>query len=69
MTDVSHRQPDDDRRQMPPWLMGLIIAAVLFIIGFFVFGALGFGDDPAIEESMVIPLLAFEAARPRHRSG
>ena len=32
----------------PPWLLGLIIAAVIFGIGLLVFQALGFGDDPVI---------------------
>jgi len=37
-----------DRRQLPPWLLGLIIAAILFIIGVLVLQALGFGDDPSL---------------------
>lgn len=45
---MSNRQ-DDDRRQLPPWLLGLIIAAVLFLVGLLVFAALGFGDNPVLE--------------------
>jgi hypothetical protein len=54
---------------MPAWLVGLIIAAVLFIVGFFVFSALGFGDDPVIEESVVMPLFALGVARQRPVGG
>ena len=42
---MTHRQT---QRRMPSWLLGLIIAAVLFGIGIFVFQALGFGDNPVL---------------------
>lgn len=58
MSDVSHRSPDNERRQIPAWLLGLIIAALLFVIGFFVFGALGFGDDPVIGQVLIPSILA-----------
>lgn len=38
---------DGDRR-VPPWLMGLILAAVIFAAALIVFTALGYGDDPVI---------------------
>ena len=38
-----------ESRRLPPWLLGLIIAAVLFVVGVLIFGALGFGDDPVID--------------------
>lgn len=41
---------DPDKRETPAWLLGLVIAAVLFVIGIFVFGALGFGDNPVLEQ-------------------
>lgn len=41
---------DSEKRQLPAWLLGLVIAVVLFIVGFFVFGALGFGDNPVLEQ-------------------
>ncbi len=41
---------ESDKRQLPAWLLGLIIAVVLFVIGIFVFGALGFGDNPVLEQ-------------------
>ena len=37
-----------DRGPWPPWLLGLIIAVVIFGVGLLVFQALGFGDDPVI---------------------
>jgi len=43
MTEESH-----EKRRLPAWLLGLIIAAVLFGIGIFVFQALGFGDNPVV---------------------
>lgn len=44
---------ESDERQLPAWLLGLIIAVVLFVIGIFVFGALGFGDNPVLEEGSI----------------
>ena len=38
-------------RSVPPWLIGLLIAQAIFLIGYFVFRALGFGDDPVIGEA------------------
>lgn len=36
-------------KSMPAWLMGLIIAAVVFALALVVFNLLGFGDDPVVE--------------------
>lgn len=38
----------DERRQLPPWLMGLILALVLFVVVLVVLNLLGYGDDPAL---------------------
>ncbi|MGB7859320.1 MAG: hypothetical protein WBM90_02355 [Acidimicrobiia bacterium] len=40
----------EERRQMPAWLLGLLIAAVLFVIAIVLFQALGFGDNPVLED-------------------
>ncbi|MEE8406113.1 MAG: hypothetical protein V3S32_03075 [Acidimicrobiia bacterium] len=45
----------DHKRQMPAWLMGMIIAAVLFVIGVLIFQALGFGDNPVLESGALTP--------------
>ncbi len=45
----------DPKRQMPAWLMGMIIAAVLFVIGVLIFQALGFGDNPVLESGALTP--------------
>ena len=45
----------DQKRQMPAWLLGMIIAAVLFAIGVVVFQALGFGDNPVLESGAFAP--------------
>ena len=49
------------KRQLPAWLLGLIIATVLFVIGVVIFQALGFGDNPVLEsalsESRVLPVI------------
>lgn len=42
-------------RKLPPWLLGLLIAAVLFTIGLIVFQALGFGDDPVLDDPNAFP--------------
>lgn len=52
MSDVRDERTDQRSRQMPPWLLGLIIAVVIFLIGFLVFQALGFGDDPVIDSAV-----------------
>ena len=36
-------------KPIPAWLMGLIIAVVVFVLVLIVFNALGFGDDPVVE--------------------
>lgn len=33
---------------MPSWLIGLILAAVVFALTLFVLDLLGYGDDPAV---------------------
>ncbi len=54
---LSNNGPDmaDHKRQMPAWLMGMIIAAVLFVIGVLIFQALGFGDNPVLESGALTP--------------
>ena len=42
----------DTNRQLPAWLLGLILAAVIFVVVILVFQALGFGDDPAIQSGV-----------------
>lgn len=37
------------RKRPPAWLVGLIIAGVVFAVTLLVFSALGFGDDPVVE--------------------
>lgn len=34
---------------VPPWLVGLIVAVVVFALALWAFSALGFGDDPVVE--------------------
>lgn len=46
---TNHKQP------MPAWLIGMIIAVVLFVIGVVVFQALGFGDNPVLESGAFAP--------------
>ena len=45
----------DQKRQMPAWLLGMIIAAILFAIGVVIFQALGFGDNPVLESGAFAP--------------
>ena len=45
---------NEAKRRIPAWLLGLIIAAVLFGIGILVFRALGFGDNPVLEDAAVV---------------
>lgn len=35
-------------RQLPPWLLGLIVATVFFVVLLLLANVLGFGDDPVV---------------------
>ena len=50
---MAHRDPNEKKRPIPAWLLGLIIAAALFVIGLWAFTLAGFGDDPVIEQILV----------------
>lgn len=39
------------KEKFSPWLVGLIIAIVVFVAVLIVFAALGFGDDPVVESA------------------
>ena len=70
MSGVSHRDPNEEKRQVPAWLLGLIIAAALFVIGLWASTLLGFGDDPVIEQillpNVLAPVYRISAARKDH---
>lgn len=34
--------------KLPPWLLGLMIAVVVFIVALLAMNILGFGDDPVV---------------------
>jgi hypothetical protein len=36
------------KRKVPPWLLGLMIAVVVFVVALIVIDLLGFGDDPVV---------------------
>ena len=38
----------EEKRQVPPWLAGLILAVIVFVVALVVLNALGYGDDPAL---------------------
>lgn len=40
------------RRQLPPWLLGLLVAALVFAIVLVLLDVLGYGDDPVIEGAL-----------------
>lgn len=40
-----------ERRPLPAWLVGLLIAIVLFVVFLLVTSWLGLGDDPGVEEA------------------
>lgn len=43
------RSRQTTRRDLPPWLIGLLIAVVVFAGVLFAFHILGFGDNPVVE--------------------
>lgn len=38
----------DEKRRVPPWLAGLILAVIVFAVVLVVLNALGYGDDPGL---------------------
>jgi hypothetical protein len=40
------------RRRVPDWLVGLILAIVLFVAGFLLLRAMGAGDDPGFDSGV-----------------
>jgi ABC-type dipeptide/oligopeptide/nickel transport system permease subunit len=36
------------KRKLPPWLVGLMIAIVVFVLALTAMNILGFGDDPVV---------------------
>jgi len=46
----------EHRRPIPSWLLGLMIAIVVFAIGVLLFQALGFGDNPVIDNATISTL-------------
>jgi hypothetical protein len=41
------------QKQLPAWLIGLLLGAVVFAIVLFVLEVLGYGDDPSIGMIMI----------------
>jgi hypothetical protein len=39
---------EPEKRRLPPWLVGLMLAVALFVIVLVVANLLGFGDDPVV---------------------
>ena len=51
---ISRRQNasmSNESRRMPAWLLGLLIAIVVFAVVLVLFSALGYGDDPVLESA------------------
>ncbi|MGH8946056.1 MAG: hypothetical protein ACRDVL_07905 [Acidimicrobiia bacterium] len=43
---------------LPPWLLGLLIAVVIFAVALFLLDYFGYGDDPVIDrDSSAVALL------------
>jgi hypothetical protein len=38
----------NEKRQLPAWLIGLILAILVFVVVLVLFNTLGFGDDPSL---------------------
>lgn len=38
----------EEKRRLPPWLIGLVLAVVLFVVFLVVVRLLGYGDDPVL---------------------
>jgi hypothetical protein len=44
----------EPRRQLPAWLVGFILAVVIFVVTLLVLDAFGYGDDPVIEGGLFL---------------
>lgn len=53
---MSSETPPPSRR--PPWLIGLVIAIVVFAVLLIVANLLGYGDDPAVGDAIASLTLA-----------
>lgn len=63
MTQVTHRKPESENpRKRPPWLIGLLIAIAVLVVGLLAASALGFGDDPTIDGPDAAASAAADAA-------
>jgi high-affinity Fe2+/Pb2+ permease len=43
------------KKPLPPWLVGLILAAVIAVVVLWAFTLLGFGDNPVLESAVTGP--------------
>lgn len=39
---------NDHKRRLPPWLVGLIAAVLIFAVALILMSTMGFGDDPVL---------------------
>ncbi len=46
-------QVSEERRRLPPWLVGLIVAVIVFAVLLVLLQVLGYGDDPSIGSQAV----------------
>lgn len=46
----------EQKKSLPAWLLGLIIAVAVFVVGLILFQVLGFGDDPSFETGVTLLL-------------
>ena len=50
------------RRRLPPWLMGLLLAMAIFAVGLIVANLFGFGDDPTFGDVDSAPATSAQAS-------
>lgn len=46
----------EQKKPLPPWLIGLVFAAAIAVIALWVFTLLGFGDNPVLESAVTGPV-------------
>ena len=54
LQDEPMTEEREPKRRLPAWLLGFILAVVIFVVMILVFRALGFGDDPAIQSGVAL---------------
>lgn len=49
--EIENAKRNQRKRRLPPWLVGLLLAVVIFAAALLLLDLFGYGDDPVIDQS------------------